>query len=133
MSYANLQTALDTHLQTLTGLPTLQTENTRNVGRTGESFARATLLPARPTQASVGQHGRDLRRGLYQVDLFVPMDGGTASVNALADSVIEHFPRGLVLTASDTNVAIELAYREVGQRVEQFYMLPVIVVWWSLT
>jgi hypothetical protein len=132
MSYANLQAALDNHLQTLANLPPLQLENTRNIGRTGQSFSRATLLPARPSQLSVGAQGRDLRRGLYQIDLFVPTDDGATTANVMADEVIAHFPRGLVVSLDGTSVVVEMAYREVGQRVETFYMLPIMVVWWSI-
>lgn len=129
MSIATIQTLLDTHLQTLTGLPPLQLENTRNIGVTGVAFSRATLLPARTTQVTIGINGKDEVKGLYQVDLFTPQDTGTATANALADDVMDHFPRGLVLTQSGIYLHILRAWREVGRREAPFYNVPVLVEW----
>lgn len=129
MSFQIIQSALDAHLQTLPGLPPLQLENTRNIGRTDESFSRATLITSRPGQLTVGRDGQDILRGLYQIDLFVPLDTGTARVNELADSVIEHFPRSLILGTAPVLVHINTAWRETGGRTEPFYGAPVVVAW----
>jgi hypothetical protein len=129
MSYEKIQSLLDTRLQALTGLPTIQLENTRNIGQTGIPFSRATLLPARATQATVGLQGRDSRTGLYQVDLFYPLDAGTATINAMADSVIDHFTRGLVLIDGAINVHVLVCWRETGRRIEPFYSVPVVIEW----
>ena len=128
-TYAIIQSLLDTQLQSLSGLPPLQLENTVNIGKTGVSFSRATLLPAAKSQASVGISGQDLIRGIYQVDLFVPQDTGSASVNALADSVVDHFPRGLALASGEVVVHINTASRLTGGRMEPFYSVPVQVQW----
>lgn len=129
MSYQKIQSLLDTHLQTLSGLPALQLENTRNIGQTGIPFSRATLLPARATQATVGLQGRDSRTGLYQVDLFYPLDAGISTINTMADSVIDHFPRGLALIDNGLRVHTLVCWRETGRRIEPFYSIPVVVEW----
>ena len=129
MSYATIQDLLVNHLKTLVVLPTLQEENTRNIGKTGVSFSRATMLHTRPQQASVGINGKDAFSGLFQIDLFVPIDSGTADVNTLADTVVEHFPRGLTLTLGNVYVHIQLAWRETGSRFETFYNCPVVIQW----
>ena len=129
MSFATIQSLLDTHLQTLTTLPPLQLENTRNIGKVNEPFCRATMLPARTTQLSVGVNGRNTLQGLYQIDLFYPQDGGTPVALAMADAVIAHLPRGLVLSSGQTFVHIQMSWREAGGRVEPFYQLPVVVQW----
>ena len=130
MSYQAIQSLLVERLKTVDGLPTLQEENTKNVARTGVPFSRATLIQSRATPATIGASGRDERSGLLQVDLFVPQDTGVSAVNALADAVVAHFPRGLSLTQDDTSVQVVLAWRETGTRhKEPFYGVPVIVQW----
>ena len=129
MSYAAIQSLLDAKLQQLSSLPTLQLENTRNVGQTGVAFSRATLLPARATQLTVGLNGRDQRTGLYQVDLFYPIDSSTAAINAMADEIIDNFPRGTALTDGTVTVHCQLCWRETGRRIEQFYSVPVMIQW----
>ena len=132
MSMQTIQRLLNAHLSTLAGLPTVQHENTQNIGHAGTSFSRATLIPARPSVLTVGVDGRTELRGLYQIDLFVPMNSGAEAVNALADQVIEHFHRGLRITEGAVTVHVSLSWREAGMRVEQFYQVPVVVQWSSV-
>jgi hypothetical protein len=132
MSISTVQTLLNAHLEDLTGLPPTQLENTQNLAVTGEAFTRATLIPARSSVLSIGVDGRTELRGLYQVDLFVPLNSGTADVNALADLVVQHFPKGARLTDGSTTVHCALSWREVGRRVEAFYQVPVLVQWSSV-
>lgn len=135
MSYAVIQQLLDTHLQSLTGLPPLQLENTPNIGKATESFTRATLLPAAKVQRTVGLNGRDEIRGIYQADVFVPLNTGTATINALADDIVEWFPRGLMLASGGVVVHVQTASRLPGGRTQDgvFYSLPVQVRWSSIT
>jgi hypothetical protein len=127
--YTTIQTLLDSHLAELTTLPPLQLENTRNIGKTGMSFTRATLMPARSTQISLGIAGHDRYDGLYQVDLFVPEDTGTTDINILVDSVLDQFLRGLQLVDGDILVRIGNSWREAGGRVEPFYNVPITIEW----
>lgn len=129
MSITAVQTALVNKLQTLTGLPPLQAENTRNIGKAGQTFVRATLLPAATQQLSVGVNGRDQLSGLFQVDIFIPQDTGVSPANALADQIIAHFPRGTVLTEAGVTTHVQRAWRQTGGRVETFYQVPVVIQW----
>jgi hypothetical protein len=130
---ADIQTALVNHLKTFPTLPPLQEENTRNIGMTGQTFVRATLLPAQPRQLSVGQVGKDLRQGLFQIDVFVPQDTGIAAANQLADALVEHFPRVLALAQGDVIVHTPLAWRQTGGRNGVFYQVPVVIQWSAIT
>lgn len=129
MSISTIHQVLNDHLQSMGGLPALQLENTRNVGKTGVPFCRATLITSRPSTLTVGTTGQDILRGLYQIDLFFPQDTGVSDVNALADQIIEHFPRGLMFSADGTALHVNTTYRETGRRVDAFYQAPVVVAW----
>lgn len=130
MSYATVQDLLDTRLLTVVDLPTLQKENTRNLAVSGQRYTRSTLLPGRATQTTIGTTGKDIVRGLYQVDLFYPLDGGVFQINSMADSVVAAFPRGTALFNGMTIVNIVSAWREAGARVEPYYSIPVVVEWY---
>lgn len=129
--YSEIQSALDARLATVTGLPELQTENKR-VNRDGKSktpFARGTLLPNQATQLTVGKNGVNTYSGLYQVDLFYPIDSGVTAANSMADAVMEKFVRGDTLTVGGITVHITISWREAGRRDEPFYAVPVLVQW----
>ena len=131
MSITTIHTLLDTHLLTVTGLPTLQRENTRVTPQTGVPWSRATLLPAETRQETLGVTGRNRLNGLYQIDLFYPADTGVQDANEMADELTYEFRRGVQLVHQQSNliVNIEMAWREAGSRYEQFYNAPVIVRW----
>lgn len=130
--YASIHTALDTQLQTVVGLPALQLENTANVGKTGVAFSRATLIPSRSLPLNVGKNGSTQFSGLYQIDLFYPLNEGTANANAMVDTVVAAFPRGMLLSVSGVITQVETAWREAASRIEQFYSAPVVVQWTCL-
>lgn len=129
MNFTAIQAILDTQLKTVVGLPTLQLENTQNVGITGKAFSRATLLPARSYQMNVGPGGTMQLLGLYQIDLFYPINTGVSTINAMVDAVIAAFPKGFLTDADGVVVQIDVSWRETGRRVEQFYSVPVAVSW----
>ena len=131
MRYAAIQSLLDAHLAQVTGLPPLQLENTRNVGKTGQAFSRATLV-TNESQAASNQMTR--YGGLYVVDLYYPIDTGVADANAMADAVIGHFESAPLHRLIDGALVVQLerAWREGVGRREQFYALQVKVRWHSL-
>jgi hypothetical protein len=131
MKYSAIQSLLDTYLATVPNLPDLQLENTRNVGKSGQAFARATLL----TTESVRQSNVQTRYGgLYLIDLYYPLDSGAALVGAMADSVIAHFEAAPLHRLDDDSVLVQLerSWRESVGRREPFYALQVKVRWHAL-
>jgi hypothetical protein len=130
MRYAEIQALLDAHLATVASLPELQLENTRNVGRSGQPFARATLVTTEP--ARVGLATR--LGGLYVIDLFYPLDAGVPVAAAMADAVLAHFRSAPLhrLVAGDLVVQLEKEWRETIGRREPFYGLQVKVRWHCL-
>lgn len=130
MTEQQLYDALVTQLETVTGLPQLQKENTRIILKGEQPYVRATLIRARPTQLTIGTTGRDLHQGIFQVSVFVATDTGTTAVNGLADSIIAAFPRGLQLGPGIEKIRIRQAYRDTALRLnDQFHQVPVSIEW----
>lgn len=127
MSFTAVQNALNAQLQTCDGLPPLQLENEHNAPKA--AWSRATLMPSRTLQPNVGTGGTAEMNGLYQVDLFYPMNQGMALANAMVDAVIDTFPRGMLIAEDGLFVQIESAWREAVQRDEPFMNVPVTVSW----
>lgn len=128
MNYGDIRALLDTQLQTVSNLPSLQTENTRlNPG--GLPFVRSTLLPAEPTPLTVGPNGIDEHQGLYQVDLFYPQDHGVGTPGALAASVLAMFPRGLILSTGTACMHVKMSWQEVAYQVNNWYVTPITIRW----
>lgn len=128
MSYSLVQSSIVTHLKTLTNLPPMQEENVHFTP--GTSWCRVTLLPAKTQQVTLGLHGSDRLMGLAQCDLFVPVGTGVGAVNALADQVVAHFPRGFTLTEDDLVIHIHRVWRQTGGiGPQKFYGVPVVIEW----
>jgi len=130
MKTLDIQNSLDAHLKTLAELPLLQTENTRiNASPNLNSFTRSTLLPAQSSVLAIGAGAPKQMTGLYQVDVFVPSDSGTATARGLADSIVDIFPAGLLLTSGNSTVHIDIASVMAAYTINKYYCIPVRVQW----
>ena len=131
MIYADVQTTLDTRLQAVVGLPALQLENVvyDTKGKALTPYCRATLLPSEAQPATVGTTGKNEYFGLYQVDLFYPLDKGKAAVNAMADLVVTAFARQVLTTGASRQVELRAAWAEAGGQDGPYYRVPVLVRW----
>ena len=129
MMFETIQLLLENNLAAVTGLPLYQKENTRITPGANEPWVRSTFLPARTFMQSIGITGTNTLHGMLQIDLFYPIDKGTATSNAMADLVIAAFPRGLQLSSLGMTVICELSWREAASRIEQYYSTPVVVKW----
>lgn len=131
MSITYVSKALTDAVSAITGLPTLQRENTRNTTQQ-TSWSRFTLLPAETTQVTIGDAGQDRLNGLAQIDIFTPMDVGTATSMSKAELVLSAFPRGTELTISGQIVRVERCWIETGSQDGKHYHTPVMLRWHSL-
>ncbi len=99
MSYQTIHTLLDTQLQTVVNLPTLQIENTRKAGsKTIKEWTRSTLIPSRTTIETLGPLGYNKKQGLYQIDVFYPEDTNYNDTFLMSDTIIEKFTIGTNLS-----------------------------------
>lgn len=130
MSIATIHSLLEDAVAAITTIPTLQRANTRN--DTTKPFTRFTLIPSETAAETVGLNGKNRWQGIAQVDVFVPVDSGTATVLGYADDIIEAFPRSLVLTSGAISVQTEMASVLTQGIINKFWTLSVQIRWRAL-
>lgn len=105
----SIRAAFVSHLKMLPSLPQTAWENVP-FDNEGNTYLKPVLLPGEPTQAEIGYTGRNRHVGVYQVSVLCPSGTGVAEINALKDSIVDHFKRGTVITYGYVNVSITKAF-----------------------
>ncbi|MDT8372016.1 MAG: phage tail terminator-like protein [Gammaproteobacteria bacterium] len=108
-------------------------ENISYIPTTGKPFIRPTVLPVDTTQAGLGKNGQELHEGIFQIDVFYPVDTPNALVLDEADAIANHFARGLTLTYNGVNVRIGTTSVGSGNRENVWYQIPVSINYHSFT
>lgn len=108
-------------------------ENMGFTPTTGTLFLRPTVLPVDTIQSGLGTKGQELHDGIFQVDVFAPVDQSKAVALAEADAVANYFARGLVLTYNGVKVRIGTASLGAGNREETWYQIPISINYHSFT
>jgi hypothetical protein len=127
----DVRTLLDAHLQTVSGLPDLVTENKRYTPQ-NVVWCRSTLLPARSTTPVLGQ--RVQLQGIYQVDVIVPAGSDTTTSAPLCKSIASAFFPGTTVTDGTYVVTLNNITQLPGMVDEQMnYSVPLQVEWFVLT
>lgn len=88
----------------------------------GDEFIRPTLLPSESVQASLGDDGKTMHAGIFQIDHFVPSDTGRSQI---ADKIADHFKRGTVIFSG--SLCIRITSESIGRagREEIYFIQPV--------
>ena len=129
MSIRRVQALLDAQLKTVTGLPTLQLENTRVQLKDRSAFCRGTINPAQSNVLTVGYNGQRQLQGIYQVDSYFPQDTGATAAHDIADAIVAAFPIGLSRTDGVATVRITVASVLFANSLERFFGVPVVIQW----
>ena len=128
MSYLEAQNALDATLSGIADLPTIVLENTDR-DTCDDYYMRSTLLPARAEITSLGETGWNRFFGLYQVDLFYPVNESSDAANFDADKIIAGFPQKTIIINGSTKLRIVNRWREVKRNVDKKHQVPVFIEW----
>ena len=106
MSIVKIRAALE---ETLVGIdPTFPTayENTTYTPVDGTPYQRAYLMLGTPDNSTMG--GNFYREtGIFQVNLYYPLQSGTATVSAKADAIRNAFKRGNSFVKDDHVITID--------------------------
>jgi len=135
-----IRTALSTRLKSLPGLPqhpqglalngwaeAVVWENKQFTPPTALPYLAPNLITGKPIQAEVGEAGRNLHVGIYQISIFSPAKAGVLSMNTLRDGIIDHFKRGTILTSGLVNLTIQKAYAGPMMQEPDWAQLPITV------
>ena len=98
--YTNIQAALDTKLNTITGSPSIAWPNTEFTPTHGTLFLEPNILPVPSTLATLNDYHR--YGGIYQVNVYVPVEKGTATLNLWLDRVHDLFDKTTLTSGGDS-------------------------------
>lgn len=125
-SYPQITAALESRLASLT--PKLDTawENVKFTTPT-DAYQIVNFLPADVENPTFG-NGMYRERGIMQVTLSYPVNGGAGAARARAEAIRDWFPRASTFASSGVTVIIDrtpsIAY---GRVVDGRYMVPVSI------
>jgi hypothetical protein len=126
---------LDAHLQTVSGLPDLETENTRYTP-SNATWCRSTMLPAASNVAAWGGGVTLQLQGIYQVDVIAPWGTSTDQTNAICKSIVQAFFPGSASITDGTHTVIVTNVSQltaIEDKNNMLYMIPLQVQWTAYT
>lgn len=100
----NIQNALTTQLSGVSGLPEIAYANINFSSSQGTPFVKPSLIPARSKLYSLEE---ELHQGIYQVDIYTPIDKGTAPILLIADSIRDSFKNQNTLVSDTDTIYIQ--------------------------
>lgn len=104
-TFSNIQKALDTKLNTLANRPYIAWPNTKFTPTENTAFIRPTMLASSGDLLTL--NNEHLNPGIYQIDIYVPLEKGLNSALILVDDIKDHFEVNRVLVANGTTVFIQ--------------------------
>lgn len=122
--FTDIHTSLDTRLNALTGGTTIAWENTEHIPLKGTPYLRPTVLMA--PSSLMDLQDLQMNEGIYQIDLFYPLDNGAGAMLTKADAIYDHFKAGLDLVSNGVTVHIKAISRaNPAKREEGWFMTSV--------
>jgi len=112
--HTNLQIALETKLDTITGSPSIAWPNTEFTPTHGTLYLEPILLPVTSSMETLNDYQR--YAGIYQINVSVPVEKGTATLNLWLDRINDLFLGEKRLTAGGDTVFIQAIERGPTQR-----------------
>lgn len=136
--YADVQSALEQKLATLTDLPMIVNENdigykTQNdaYNAQNQKYIRTTLIPARTDTLCLGINGSNRFQGLFQIDIFVPSGNSIEETNYWVDEIIDLFKHTTIIN-NGTTIRIDNCSRLPGNPTTNLHNVGVVVEWYSI-
>lgn len=124
-----IDAALEGHLLTLPGAPSIAWEDVAFTPKTGQAYLQVHQLRNTPVDESITQ---DMRRdrGILQVTVVHPAGQGKVAALNLANKVAALFPLGLELdTGAGTVVTTSHPAIASGYPDEGWYRVPISIYW----
>ena len=121
-----LRTALDSHLDTMSGRPPVDWDNV-GLDQSPDIYLSQNLLPAEGDTVGVEVGGSDVLAGLYQIVINVPKGSGKAGHVAELERIKAHFVRSSSLVEGSTRVVISKIWANSAIPDETHYRVPVSI------
>ncbi len=115
----DIEAALNTRLNSLASHPPIAWPNTQYKPIIGTAYLRPTILPSESIEETL--NGGQVDQGIYQIDIFVPLEKGISAITTWMDSIRAHFINGSILTSGGTKVYIIKTNRSLFQREESWF------------
>lgn len=154
--YDDIRATLETHLSTMTGVPSISYENVSYEPPEGADWCKTQLLPTRRRPACRGTSPKQLYEGVFTVFCYSPEGIGPSRSDDLSDKVITRFDattdiffnpvtnsllteEGAYLVLQDGSrtllndvvvVSINYAERSQGINAQPYYYVPVDISWY---
>lgn len=154
--YDDIRAALETKLNSVSGVPSISWENLQFSPTTGQPYVKPRLLPTRREPAVRGLNPQMYYQGVFRVECYVPEGNGPGAGDDLADKIIDALDatssiyydnvtdtllteeEAFITTESGKrllldnviHVSIRYAERESADIDGPFYMIPVNIGWY---
>ncbi len=113
MSIVLVRAALEAKLNAMTPILAIAWQNVGYTPVTGTPYQAAHLLPATPSNPTVGD-GFYREQGIFQISLFYPLLTGAQAAEARAQLIRTTFKRGTAMTSGSVKVLVDTT-PEIGQ------------------
>lgn len=111
--FLDIHTALDTRLSTLAGGVAIAWENIEYTPVKGTPYLRPTVIMSPSSLLGLGLDDLQMNEGIYQIDLFYPVDKGAGDLLAKADAIYTHFKGDRTLVSNSVTTHIKEISRTV--------------------
>jgi hypothetical protein len=131
MSIVSIRAALQTKLNAMTPALATAWENAPYTPVEGTPYQAAYVMPASPENPTMGD-GFFRMVGIFQINLFYPLQAGTATAEARAELIKSTFERGTSMTSGGvTVVANKTPEISQGRADGDRWMIPVKIRWYA--
>lgn len=127
--FTDIAAAFRNRLISLPSAPPIAHENDR-YQPSGILYLSYFILPAETLQATLGDTGKDITEGIFQVNTHIPHGQGHST---WPDAIADHFKRGTILTRNSVNLRIQAVSIAQGVRVGNYFNVPVDIRWQTFT
>lgn len=118
--FTNIEACLNTRLSQLAGLPPVQWPNVDFMPTEGQTFLRPTLMPAAGKLSTVA--GSYIETGLYQIDIFTPLNQGSYELTSLQDEIFNLYAGNKTITSNSVTVFVQDIVQGKGVREDGWYL-----------
>lgn len=132
----DISAALDTHLNSMSGVPSLVAwENLNVTPVVGTLWLRATNLQGDTVALTQGlTAGLDATVGVYQIDVFAEAGQGKNEAVVMSDTITDRFKMDTELTYNSRLVRITQVNRGIGRNDGNgYYHIPINIVYQAQT